>query len=753
MKNLLLLTCLLAFAANCLFAANEAVKPEGEGTVESPYLLTKVENLVWMGNNIADCKSSVFCLGNDIDASETEYWESQFIPIGMPKTTYGPATDFGGVLDGNNYTIKGLHSRDANSFIRSLHGAKVSNLYLEDVKFSFSGVGAGGLAIYCDGSVVTNVHVSGKIEGATYVGGVCGNVDGSQIVNCSFMGSIVGFGIGSFGGVVGESAFSDISYCKTSGYIDSDKEGVDIGGICGKAVANDSYSYIYPRIRYCIADMKITAQGNIGGIVAQNYIQNVRREAFGDVVIKNRGLIDNYSLCVADSSMATTKGGICAAFGETSIDINNFYDRTGISGTVFGKGLSPENMKRKASFTNWDFDNVWTIQEEESTPYWRICNGKPYRVVCFSNFPGTLSITPEEKSYALNDTVTINISTPENGVFIGFKEGLGNTETNISLRVKKDLTIVGVFAKYIDSANEFLKIGRDANYPDDGYYIQTSDIDMSESNDPTVDLFYGVYDGNFHAFRNIKYNDPGRFNGLFSKLIGAKICNLGIINVKKNIHSQKFGFLGGEVNASEVRNCYVISDVENSQGGLCYEFLGSKMIRCEFRGTIYDVSTFGGLANFVSGSSFEECSVEIYGSPNIRKDTIGGFANFGTQVSFLNSYVKGDCLDYAFIKVSNKDYDLTFSNCYVFAENECVLDQAQYFNCYFNSNCVATVEGVTGFVSPEEMKRQETYAGWDFENVWDIEEGVGTPYFRYALPEPIGMFTLLLLALMAVRKR
>ena len=753
MKNFLLLTCLLAFAANCLFAANEAVKPEGDGTAESPYILTRIENIVWMGDNIADCKSSVFCLGNDIDASETEYWESQFIPIGMPKTTYGLPTDFGGVFDGNNYAIKGLHSRDANAFIRSLRGAKVSNLYLEDVKFCFSGTGAGGLAIYCDGSVVTNVHVSGKIEGATYVGGVCGNVDGSQIVNCSFIGFIVGFGAGSFGGVVGESTFSDISYCKASGYIDNDKEDANIGGICGTAVANDSYSRVYPRIRYCIADMKITAKGNIGGIVAQNYIQNVRREAFGDVVIENRGLIDNYSLCVADSSLATTEGGICAAFGETSIDIyDNFYDRTGTSGTVFGKGLSPENMKRKASFTNWDFEKVWTIREWESTPYWTICNDKPYRVVCFSNFSGTLSITPEEKSYAFNENVTINILTPENGVFIGFKEGLENTETNISFKLTRDLIVVGEFAKYIRNADDFLKIGRSQDYPIDGHYIQTSDIDMSETDYPIPVDFQGIYDGGNHTIRNIVFDKYYTHVGLFSRVSRAKISNLEITDAEKCFGNYIFGFLGGEVTFSEISNCYVRCDLNahtTAGGGLCGGMSSSKMVRCNYRGNInYEGGDFGGLVGWSTDCIFEECSAEFYGQPN--DCTVGGFVASGGKDYFANCYVKSDCLDYAFALAKNVS---TYSNCYVFAENECVLFQANYFNCYFSSNCVATVEGITGFVSEEEMKKQETYEGWDFDEIWDIDEGVGTPYFRYAVPEPVGMLALLLLAFMAMKKR
>ena len=112
MKNFLLLTCLLAFAANCLFAANEAVKPEGEGTAESPYVLTRIENLVWMNNNMRSCQSSVFCLGNDIDASETAGWETQFVPIGTAKTSTGKSYNFKGVLDGKNFAIKNLYSRN-----------------------------------------------------------------------------------------------------------------------------------------------------------------------------------------------------------------------------------------------------------------------------------------------------------------------------------------------------------------------------------------------------------------------------------------------------------------------------------------------------------------------------------------------------------------------------------------------------------------------------------------------------------------
>lgn len=50
----------------------------------------------------------------------------------------------------------------------------------------------------------------------------------------------------------------------------------------------------------------------------------------------------------------------------------------------------------------------------------------------------------------------------------------------------------------ISSAEEFLKIGVDANYPSDGNYIQTADIDLGDKerrNTPIITTFSGTYDG------------------------------------------------------------------------------------------------------------------------------------------------------------------------------------------------------------------------------------------------------------------
>ncbi|MBR5624216.1 hypothetical protein IKW72_04340 [bacterium] len=763
MKNIIALIILIA--ATFAFAVNEAVKPEGEGTAESPYVLTKIENLVWMNNNMRTCQSSFFCLGNDIDASETAGWETQFVPIGTAKTSTGKSYNFQGVLDGKNFAIKNLHSRNSG-LILHLDGAVIKNLHLENVNLGrrYAGINkSGGLTPECSNSVITNVHVSGKIKGTYEVGGICGEVEGSQIVNCSFVGFINVFGDASgeysYGGIAGYASYSDLSYCKASGYINCVDGFARVGGICGFVYGMDNYDKYIPRVRYCIADMKITAEGNIGGIVGQNFIENiVRYPGSPSYVATEMGLLDNYSLSVAYTSPENTVGGICATFSEnTTTSSENYYDKTGINGTVVGKGLSPENMKKRSSYTKWDFNKVWTINEGESTPYWKLSNDKPYRIAYVSNFLGTLGVEPEEKSYAFKENITINVTTPKNVTFFGIQGDIETTETSISVTLQKDLAIEGEFARYIKTAGEFLKIGKDKDYPAGGHYIQSVNINMPEIDDPTLGSFWGVYDGNNRVIRDVKFNTKSSTAiGLFGSVSEAKISNLGILEAENNSGSRYFGFLGGDVNYSEISNCYVYTDMNlagaNNAGGLFNIFEKSRMIRCEFKGNIYSADVwFGGLVSQAKKSSFEECSVEMFTQSGVIKSKIAGLVFSAYETDFVNCYAKGDCFNYALVAPS-PNQELSFSNCYVFAENNCSLPNSTFLNCYFNSNCVAAVEGVTGFVSEEEMKKQETYVGWDFDEIWDIEEGVGTPYFRYAVPEPVGTFLLLLLPWLLVKR-
>ena len=51
MKNSFVFGLALILAALPLLAKNEPITPPGEGTKDSPYLISKMEHLVWMQEN------------------------------------------------------------------------------------------------------------------------------------------------------------------------------------------------------------------------------------------------------------------------------------------------------------------------------------------------------------------------------------------------------------------------------------------------------------------------------------------------------------------------------------------------------------------------------------------------------------------------------------------------------------------------------------------------------------------------------
>ena len=74
-------------------------------------------------------------------------------------------------------------------------------------------------------------------------------------------------------------------------------------------------------------------------------------------------------------------------------------------------------------------------------------------------------------------------------------------------------------------------------------------------------------------------------------------------------------------------------------------------------------------------------------------------------------------------------------------------------DCYYNSTTLKKADKYALPKTEEEMKQLATFENWDFENVWDIDEGETMPYLVYTLPEPCGVAALLLLILVLTRRK
>lgn len=186
----------------------------GSGTEEDPYLINKLEELLWFQAKVDEQASDgstqfagkYFKLNADIDLADTE-WN----PIGSMSGDHG---SFQGVFDGGNHTISNLNVQTAGNglglFARTAGNAEIKNLTLNNVtvKSTDNSNYVGGVVGNAYASTkISNVHVTGTIDisGCGYIGGIAGHgyvvmdnvsVNGEGTIRSTFWcaGGILGYG-------------------------------------------------------------------------------------------------------------------------------------------------------------------------------------------------------------------------------------------------------------------------------------------------------------------------------------------------------------------------------------------------------------------------------------------------------------------------------------------------------------------------------------------------------------------------------
>jgi hypothetical protein len=179
------------FVSGSLFEKTQAAEPDcssypgafssGSGTQADPYLITTLANLQCI-NKDTTTLSAHYRLANDIDATETNTWNSGdgFDPIG------NLSTPFRGSFDGDGYSINNLFidrssERNVGLFgdFAGNYGADeyfIKDLSLESVSINggeFSGGVSGNFGGNVD--VVERVYVTGSVSGTSKAGGISGS--------------------------------------------------------------------------------------------------------------------------------------------------------------------------------------------------------------------------------------------------------------------------------------------------------------------------------------------------------------------------------------------------------------------------------------------------------------------------------------------------------------------------------------------------------------------------------------------------
>ena len=229
----------------------------GDGTPGNPYVIEDVMDLQNMSSNL----SAYYIMKNDINASATVGWNSGsgFAPVGTD------ANRFTGVLDGKNYTVKGLFINRSGTDYVGLFGSigtngSVMNIGLLDSNITGNEY-VGGLVGDNHYGTVNNSYSTGNTTGTDRVGGLAGLNVGT--VNHAYAtGNVTGNN--DVGGLIGLNTGGTVNHSYATG---NETGTYDVGGLIGETTDST--------VANSYATGNVNGSNNIGGLVGHYYHDDV----------------------------------------------------------------------------------------------------------------------------------------------------------------------------------------------------------------------------------------------------------------------------------------------------------------------------------------------------------------------------------------------------------------------------------------------------------------------------------------------
>ena len=368
-------------------------------------------------NKIRDDLNETYILMNDIDAAETKNWDDNkgFMPIG------NDTIRFKGTFLGNDHVIRNLYinrnqaENDNIGLFGATNGAIIQNLGLVDS--NITGDGSVGVLVGDNkNSYITSCYSTGNVNGQESIGGLIGHNEDSNVVSSYSIIHIISETGNIIGGLVGSNRDSNITDCYNSGNIIGQST---IGGLVGWNSRNSSITGCYNTgnvqgqdfagglVGYSDGNSTVTScysTGNVNGLnyaggligwcsssssisysYSTGYIQGDGDNVGGFVgYVDSAGAIShNYTTSIITASLSNYNIGGFAGFSS-----NGNYDScywNGDNQTILlndtGEGddenITENNstaMKLETTYADWDFTDIWQVDEETSYPYllWQV---------------------------------------------------------------------------------------------------------------------------------------------------------------------------------------------------------------------------------------------------------------------------------------------------------------------------------------------------------------------------------------------
>ncbi|MFV0468090.1 MAG: T9SS type A sorting domain-containing protein [Dysgonomonas sp.] len=693
-----------------------------------------------------------------------------------------PIGTFKGKLNGNGKIIHGLKISDKNTGSRGLfsetEGAQITKLGIEQANIEGNAdVGAivgnmkGGSIDQC---YVTNSYIAGR----DHVGSIVGAMRAYDVV-------IVEADPENNIEEVKEKRYPSVTNCHSGAQVYSREyqAGGISGIICGGTIEKCYFSGIVQSVK-----------GRVAGIVSlvdsgdDGQIKNNLNMAVSGYCSENTFRIadwgghgpesGNYST-VLTNNWSKLKSYFGTDYKNSAVqDGQKDNNRNGGS-------LTDDNNARTQNFytgtLGWDFSNIWKFISGT--------DGKLYPVLAWQSAPlvsqvygipspayltwysGSMEAIELDKIIpTTGQTLTYSITTGSNLVDLdgsllyvtentltqgGVATIAINTDASLSstLAVDKSSFDVEVILRdsynNISSANDLLNVN---NKPFAKFRL-TQNIDLSSVDFPgigSIDVpFTGEFDGNGFVVSNptIKTNGESK-KGFFNATDGAKIQKLGVQNIKFNgLATNKGDDIGGLVGSCKnttIEECFVIGEIVGNDhvGG----FVGGNSDNVTIKNSYANVTVnagqqAGGFFGVTAGSVTVENS---YFTGSINATSRGWAGGIIGLIDKTGDIKLSGCVsigDISSVEVAGyhiagnmTDNGVARGTVSVFLKNLCNIE------AIFNTNgnqwvLPAVVSGITEEATPmfpSNLKKQSTYTaiGWDFNNVWTIDEGTSYPTLK-----------------------
>ena len=315
---------------------------KGDGKKDSPYIITKAEELAWFRDQVNSGQYSICAKIADnvevIDMSTVchaadksqNLEEKSWVPIGNRNII-----KYRGTFDGNGKTITNLYinasqtSQNNMGLFGYTYQSTIKNLTFENANVTNTQSNTGilvGKAGY--GSTLQNIKISNtcQIKGGNYTGGIAGELDGNAY-NCVNYATVQGTQY--IGGLFGDYSRTgnSITACANYGNVTASSEMA--GGLVGYfrgGTIQDCANY---------GDVKGTIRvAGMAGFVSDGKVQNVF--SYGNISVTNK--TQNVGMVFGWSSFGATEGMV-AYYSGAKLIVNGKEKEV----KAFGNGTPSED--------------------------------------------------------------------------------------------------------------------------------------------------------------------------------------------------------------------------------------------------------------------------------------------------------------------------------------------------------------------------------------------------------------------------